>query len=105
MPFSPLSSLLSPFLRCRSEAGTGTRHGVRALFLLFSPVAYTRQSTEKVIMAEEKSSGVASAVVAIVGIIAIIILVYFVFLKGGDGDTDINVKVDGVEDVLPENTN
>ncbi len=56
-------------------------------------------------MAEEKSSGVASAVVAIVGIIAIIILVYFVFLKGGDGDTDINVKVDGVEDVLPENTN
>lgn len=58
-------------------------------------------------MAEEKSgsSGVATAVVAIVGIIAIIILVYFVFLRGGDGDMDINVKVDGVEDVVPGNGN
>lgn len=53
-------------------------------------------------MAEGKSSGVAGTIVAIVGIVAIVILVYFVFLRVGDGDTDINVKVDGVEDVLPE---
>lgn len=55
-------------------------------------------------MAEEKSgSGVASSVVAIVGIIAIILLVYFIFLRGG-GDTqhDVDVDVDGVEEVLPD---
>lgn len=54
-------------------------------------------------MSEEKStSGAASAIVAVVAIIAILVMIYFLFFTGGgDGDTDINVKVDGLEEVAP----
>ena len=60
-------------------------------------------SNGRSIMAEEKSSsGAATAIVAVVGILAILALIYFLFLKGGggDGSKDLNIKVDGVEELV-----